>query len=85
MIPSVPLYLIGKKYINGDLGLQSLSVLNGTLDISYYYYYFLLLLLFPIITYVTELWDSVIGLIYSAKKTLDFYSMLFYEYNNNIT
>ena len=52
MIPSVPLYVIGK--INGDLGLQSLTVLNVRVDIF-------------IITYGTELWDSVIGLIYSAK------------------
>ena len=52
VIPSVPLYVIGK--INGDLGLQSLSVLNVSVDIF-------------IITYGTELWDSVIGLIYSAK------------------
>ena len=52
MIPSVPLYVIGQ--INGDLGLRSLSVLNVHVDIF-------------IITCGTELWDSVIGLIYSAK------------------
>lgn len=52
VIPSVPLYVIGK--INGDLGLQSLSVLNVSVDIF-------------ITTYGAELWDSVIGLIYPAK------------------
>ena len=48
----MPLFVIGK--INGDLGLQSLSVLNMCVDIF-------------IITYGTELWDSVIDLIYSSK------------------
>lgn len=52
VIPSVPLYVIGK--INGDLGLQSLSVLNVSVDIF-------------ITIYGAELWDSVIGLIYPAK------------------